>query len=148
MIRVAVRTGDIDVADALGRLEALGGGGVASFTGVVRGGGGLAALELETYPAMAERALNAIVEDAAGRWELLGATLIHRHGLLVPGERIVLVGTAARRRAAALDACAFLIDWAKTKSPFWKREHFTGGEQRWVEPRAEDDVAAERWERA
>ena len=145
MIRVAAQPGDIDVAGELVRLEALGGGGVASFTGVVRGGDGLEALELETYRAMAERALGEIAEEAAHRWELLGATLIHRHGRLVPGERIVLVGTAASHRAAALEACAFLIDWAKTKAPFWKREHFSGREGRWVEARAEDDAAAERW---
>ena len=145
MIRIAVQPGDIDVGAELARLEALGGGGVASFTGVVRGGGGLEALELETYPAMAERALGAIVEEAAVRWELLGATLIHRHGRLGAGDRIVLVATAARHRGDALQACAFLIDWAKTQAPFWKRERFAGGEQRWVEARAEDDAAAERW---
>lgn len=145
MIRISVQRDDIDVAAELARLETLGGGGVASFTGVVRGGDGLEALELETYPAMAERALGGIAEAATARWELLGATLVHRHGLLRAGERIVLVATAARHRGAALDACAFLIDWAKTRAPFWKREHFGDGGSRWVEARAEDDAAAERW---
>jgi molybdopterin synthase catalytic subunit len=80
------------------------------------------------------------------RWSLLGCTLIHRHGTLAVGDRIVLVGTASRHRAAALEACAFLIDWAKTKAPLWKQELFADGSARWVEARAEDDVAAAEWD--
>jgi len=144
--RVAAQEADVDVAAELARLEALGGGGVASFTGVVRGGGGLTALRLEAYPGMTERALADIAAQAMARWSLLGCTVIHRHGTLAVGQRIVLVGTAARHRGAALEACAFLIDWAKTKAPLWKQELFADGTARWVEPRAEDDVAAAEWD--
>ena len=93
----------------------------------------------------ADRALADIARQACDRWDLLGATLLHRHGRLAVGERIVLAATAARHRAAALDACAFLIDWAKTGAPFWKREEFEGGVTRWIEARAADDAAAGRW---
>jgi molybdopterin synthase catalytic subunit len=145
MIDVRVQREPFDVGVELGRLETLGGGGVASFTGLVRGDGGLVELLLEQYPGMTHAALLRIAEDAAGRWPLAGITLIHRHGPLVPGERIVFVGTASRHRAAALESCAFLIDWLKTGAPFWKRERFADGTVRWVEARAEDDAAAARW---
>ena len=144
--RVAAQEADFDVAAELARLEGLGGGGVASFTGVVRGGDGLKALRLEAYPGMTTRALEAIAAEAMARWSLLGCTLIHRHGTLPVGERIVLVGTAARHRAAALEACAFLIDWAKTRAPLWKQELFADGTSRWVEARAEDEAAAAEWD--
>lgn len=144
--RVAAQEDDFDVAAELARLEALGGGGVASFTGVVRGGDGLTALRLEAYPGMTLRALESIAAEAMARWALLGCTLIHRHGTLAVGDRIVLVGTASRHRASALEACAFLIDWAKTKAPLWKQELFADGSARWVEARAEDDVAAAEWD--
>ena len=144
--RVSVQEVDFDIASELARLEALGGGGVASFTGVVRGGGGLEALRLETYPGMTQAALETIAEEAQRRWPLTGLTLIHRHGTLPVGARIVLVGTASRHRAAALEACAFLIDWTKTRAPFWKQELFADGVTRWVETRPEDDVAAAAWD--
>jgi molybdopterin synthase catalytic subunit len=145
-IRVTAQEADFDVAAELARLEALGGGGVASFTGVVRGEGGLRSLRLEAYPGMTRRALESIAAEAASRWSLAGLTLIHRFGTLDVGERIVLVATAARHRAAALEACAFLIDWAKTKAPLWKQEIFTDGTTRWVEARAADDIAAAEWD--
>jgi molybdopterin synthase catalytic subunit len=144
--RVAVQEADFDVGAELARLEALGGGGVASFTGVVRGGEGLEALCLETHPEMARAALGGIAEEAERRWSLAGLTLIHRHGVIPVGGRIVLVAAASRHRAAALEACAFLIDWAKTKAPFWKQERLAGGATRWVEARASDDVAAAAWD--
>jgi molybdopterin synthase catalytic subunit len=144
--RVSVQEADFDVAAELARLEALGGGGVASFTGVVRGGEGLTALRLEAYPGMTQKALEGIAAEAQARWPLAGLTLLHRHGTLPVGERIVLVGTASRHRAAALEACAFLIDWTKTNAPFWKQELFAGGRTQWVEPRPEDDVAAASWD--
>ena len=144
--RVAAQEADFDLAAELARLEALGGGGVASFTGVVRGGDGLAALRLEAYPGMTGRALEGIAAEAMARWSLFGCTLIHRHGTLAVGERIVLVGTAARHRAEALEGCAFLIDWAKTRAPLWKQELFADGSSRWVEARAEDEVAAAEWD--
>ena len=148
MIDVRVQREDIDVAADLARLEALGGGGVASFTGLVRGDGGLVELLLEQYPGMTEPALAAIAAEADSRWPLAGIVLVHRFGPLLPGERIVLVATASRHRAAALESCAFLIDWLKTRAPFWKREEFADGAERWVEAKAADDAAAARWDPA
>lgn len=144
-ILVRVEAADFDVGAELARLEALGGGGVASFTGVVRGGGGLTALELEHHPGMTSAMMTKIAQEAAARWPLLGVTAIHRHGRLSPGDRIVLVAAASPHRAAALDATAFLIDWLKTRAPFWKKEYFADGTSRWVEARAADDEAAKRW---
>ena len=144
-IRVAVDDADIDIGAELTRLEALGGGGIASFTGVVRGGDGLTALELEHHPGITLAMMTRIAEEAAARWPLLGVTAIHRHGRLAPGERIVLVAAASPHRAAALEATAFLIDWLKTRAPFWKKEHFADGSSRGVEARAADDEAAARW---
>lgn len=120
-------------------------GGIASFLGVCRGDDGLAAMVLEHYPGMTERAIGRIAAEAEARWPLTGCTVIHRVGRILPGEPIVLVLTASSHRAAALESCAFLIDWLKTGAPFWKREEFTAGSHRWVEARAEDDAAAERW---
>lgn len=120
-------------------------GGLASFVGLCRADDGLAALVLEHYPGMTERAIARIAEEACARWPLTGCTVIHRHGRLEPGAPIVLVLTASSHRAAALESCAFLIDWLKTKAPFWKREEFAGGSERWVEAKAEDDAAAARW---
>jgi molybdopterin synthase catalytic subunit len=121
-------------------------GGVTSFVGLVREmGNGPSAMTLEHYPGMTERAIGKIAEEAAERWPLLGCTVIHRVGPLRPGENIVLVIAASSHRQAALDATAFLIDWLKTKAPFWKREDFAGGEGAWVDAREEDDTAASRW---
>ncbi|WBO23448.1 molybdenum cofactor biosynthesis protein MoaE [Sphingomonas abietis] len=157
-VRVAAQEADFDIAAELARLERLGGGGVASFTGVVRGnddgdgngdgddGAALTALRLEAYPGMTQRALEAIAAEAASRWSLAGLTLIHRFGTLGIGDRIVLVATAARHRGAALEACAFLIDWAKTKAPLWKQEIFADGTTRWIDARASDDLAAAAWD--
>ena len=145
MKRVTVQAGDFDVATELAALEALGGGGVASFTGVVRGDGGLVALELEHYPAMTQAQVDRICDEAMARWPLLGLSVIHRFGRLEPGARIVFVGTASRHRAAALESCAFLIDWLKSQAPFWKKEHFADGAAGWVEARAEDEAKAKGW---
>ena len=145
MIEVAVTADAIDVAGALGRLESLGGGGIASFVGLVRGDGGLVELLLEHHPGMTAPALEGIAAKAVARFSLDGLILLHRHGAMAPGERIVFVGTAARHRAAALEACAFTIDWLKTAAPFWKRERFTDGASRWVEQRGADLDAADRW---
>ncbi|NGM22094.1 molybdenum cofactor biosynthesis protein MoaE [Roseomonas stagni] len=121
-------------------------GGIASFVGVCRGDDGLSALVLEHYPGMTERALTKIAAEACARWPLTGCTVIHRVGRILPGEGIVLVLTASAHRAAALESCAFLIDWLKTGAPFWKREEFTGGGSRWVEAKASDDAASARWQ--
>jgi len=120
-------------------------GGVASFLGVCRGDDALAAMVLEHYPGMTERALGRIAAEAEARWPLTGCTVIHRVGRILPGEPIVLVLTASAHRAAALESCAFLIDWLKTKAPFWKREEFADGDARWVATKNEDDAAAARW---
>ena len=102
-------------------------------------------LTLEHYPGMTEAAMGAIATEACARWSLLGCTLVHRVGRLTPGQNIVLVLAAAPHRGAALDATAFLIDWLKTRAPFWKQERFVDGTSRWVEARATDDEAASRW---
>jgi len=120
-------------------------GGIASFVGLCRADDGLAALVLEHYPGMTERALADIAAEAEARWPLTGCTVVHRVGRIRPGEPIVLVLTASAHRSAALEACAFLIDWLKTRAPFWKREEFPDGRERWVEARESDDAAAARW---
>ncbi len=121
-------------------------GGLASFVGLCRADDGLSALVLEHYPGMTERAIRRIAEEACVRWPLTGCTVIHRYGRLPPGAPIVLVLTASSHRTAALESCAFLIDWLKTGAPFWKREEFTDGRpERWVEAKAADDAAAARW---
>jgi molybdopterin synthase catalytic subunit len=145
MIEARVQREAFDPGAELAQLEALGGGGVASFTGIVRGGGGLTELFLEHHPVMTAARMDAIAAEAAERWRLLGLVLIHRHGPLTPGERIVFVATCASHRGAALESCAFLIDWLKTSAPFWKRERFADGQTRWVEARTSDDEAAARW---
>jgi molybdopterin synthase catalytic subunit len=145
MKRIKVQTETFDVGAELTQLEALGGGAVASFTGLVRGDGGLSELTLEHYPGMTEAALQRLADVAMSRWVLEGVTIIHRVGSMAPGERIVFVGTASPHRAAALEACAFLIDRLKTDAPFWKQERFVDGRVLWVEPRASDDAAAARW---
>jgi molybdopterin synthase catalytic subunit len=122
-------------------------GAVASFVGLVRdvaGEGPIAAMTLEHYPGMTERKLAEIEAEAQRRWPLQACLIVHRVGRMEPGEPIVLVATASAHRAAALEACAFLIDWLKTKAPFWKLEE-SAGETRWVRARAEDDAAAARW---
>jgi molybdopterin synthase catalytic subunit len=122
-------------------------GGIGSFLGVVRSDPErpLAALCLEHYPGMTERALQRIAEQAESRWNLLGCRVVHRYGRLLPGEPIVLVIAAAAHRQAALDATAFLIDWLKTRAPFWKQEEFADGERSWVAARDADEAAAQRW---
>jgi molybdopterin synthase catalytic subunit len=126
-------------------------GGVASFVGLVRemvgegaGAQPIGAMTLEHYPGMTEKMLAKIEAEARSRWTLEDCRIVHRFGRLEPGDRIVLVATASSHRQAALEACAFLIDWLKTKAPFWKLEETTQGEQ-WVAARATDDQAAARW---
>ncbi len=146
MIRIAVQEADFDIGAELAALpgDVPGVGAVASFVGIVRGGDGLSALSLEHYPGMTEAALHAIAEQADARWPLTAITIVHRVGRLRPGERIVLVAAASGHRAAALDAVAYLMDWLKTRAPFWKREEGVWG-SRWVEARDEDEAAAGRW---
>lgn len=145
MKQISIQAEDFDAVAELAALEETGGGGVASFTGIVRGENGLTALELQHYPAMTAPQVERIVDDAMARWPLLGVRVIHRFGRLSPGERIVFVGTASRHRTAALESCAFLIDWLKSEAPFWKKEHFAEGNATWVEAKAEDEAKARRW---
>jgi len=148
--RIAIQEAPFDLAAETARLTAgrANVGGLASFVGLCRADDGLAAMVLEHYPGMTERAIARIAGEAAERWALLGLTVIHRVGRLEPGAPIVLVLTASAHRAAALESCAFLIDWLKTGAPFWKREEFADGAERWVEAKAADDAAAARWTRA
>jgi molybdopterin synthase catalytic subunit len=145
MIHIRVSPEDFDVGAEATRLSSDGTGGVATFIGVVRGGDGLMSMTLEHYPAMSERALQALAESATERWPLSAVTIIHRVGELTPGDQIVFVGTASAHRAAALESCAYLIDRLKTDAPFWKSERFADGRAEWVEARGSDDEAAARW---
>ena len=122
-------------------------GAVVTFTGLCRDEAGtLAALEIEHYPGMAEEEIGTVVAEAERRWPLAGVTAIHRYGRIAPGDPIVLVVTASRHRDAAFAAAAFLMDYMKTRAPFWKKEHRASGEAGdWVAAKASDDRAAERW---
>ena len=115
-------------------------GAVASFIGLVRD----VRMTLEHYPGMTESAIGKIVEEAAGRWQVMDCTVIHRYGDLAPNDQIVLVAVASAHRADAFAACAFIMDYLKTQAPFWKKEHRAAGAT-WVEARAADDQAADRW---
>jgi len=125
-------------------------GAVVTFTGICRGseaGDPIAALTLEHFPEMAETEIRRHVEEAQKRWALLGVTVIHRHGRITPGENIVLVVTASSHRADAFAAAEFLMDYLKTRAPFWKQVE-AAGSKNWVDAKADDDAAAARWERA
>ncbi len=147
MIRVQREDFDIGAElEALGRGKT-GIGGITSFVGLVRDIAGdrrIGAMTLEHYPGMTERQLAEIAAEAERRWPLEALVIIHRYGRLEPGDRIVLVAAASAHRQAAFDACQFLIDWLKTKAPFWKLEETPDG-PRWVEAQASDDAAARRW---
>jgi molybdopterin synthase catalytic subunit len=121
-------------------------GAVASFIGVVRGDDGLTALTLEHYPAMTEAEIEKIVAEAEQRWPLQGVTIIHRVGRLPVGEQVVFVGVASSHRGAAFEACEFLMDYLKTRAPFWKQEE-RGTAAGWVEARSSDDAQAARWKK-
>ena len=122
-------------------------GAVASFVGLVReapGPGKLSAMTLEHYPGMTEKQLQQLETDALQRWPLDRVLIIHRHGRLLPGDRIVLCAATSAHRQAAFEACAFLMDWLKTKAPFWKLEEIDG-KCEWVEAKNTDDEAAAKW---
>lgn len=122
-------------------------GALVAFSGLCREeGGSLSALELEHYPGMAEEEIGRIAAEAAARWPLLGLTIIHRHGRIAPGEPIVLVLAASSHRQAAFEAASFLMDYLKTRAPFWKKEHRADGSAgEWVSAKDDDDAAAGRW---
>jgi len=122
-------------------------GAVASFVGLVReapGPGKLSSMTLEHYPGMTEKQLQQLETDALQRWPLDRVLIIHRHGRLLPGDRIVLCAATSAHREAAFEACAFLMDWLKTKAPFWKLEEIDG-KCEWVEAKNTDDEAAAKW---
>ena len=144
---VSVREEDFDAGQEVAALAALHGGvgAVASFIGYVRGSSeGVAAMTLEHYPGMTEKSIGEIVDQARQRWSLEGVRVIHRVGRLLPGAQIVLVAVASRHRGEAFVACEFIMDWLKTRAPFWKREETAEG-SRWVDARESDDQAAARW---
>jgi len=143
---IHVQTEDFDAGALLnGLLNDPAAGAVATFTGTVRDDSGtLTALTLEHYPGMTEKQLQALEDDARRRWPLSDVVIVHRYGRLIPGDRIVFVGTRAAHRADAFAACEFLMDWLKTRAPFWKQEQY-GDRQMWVEAKASDDTAADRW---
>jgi len=142
-----------DRFDTGAEIEALVGGntaigGVASFTGYVRDfstESGVVAMTLEHYPGMTERMLEQIEAEARQRWDLEASLIIHRHGRMTVGEPIVLVVTASSHRQAAFESAEFLMDWLKTKAPFWKCEETADGREHWVDAREADDEAAARW---
>jgi molybdopterin synthase catalytic subunit len=146
---VRVQTGDFDIGEEIARLRVgdRGVGAIASFIGTVRDVSDattITGLTLEHYPGMTEAALDEIVAEARQRFDIRDALVVHRVGALVPGDQIVLVVVTGAHRGAAFDACEFVMDWLKTRAPFWKKERLPDGE-RWVEARASDDEAAQRW---
>lgn len=143
-MRVLVQPQPFDAGALLDGFGA-GAGAVVTFTGLVRGDGGLVALDIEHYPGMTERALAAHAQAAADRFGLDDVLVVHRHGPLAVGEPIMMVATAARHRRAAFDAADFLMDWLKSRAPFWKREIGPDGPRGWVEAKADDEAALDRW---
>jgi len=146
---IRIQREDFDVAAEIagltkGRADI---GAVVTFSGLCRDEqGALSALELEHYPGMAEAEIGRIAAEAAERWPLQGLTVIHRHGKIAPGENIVLVVAASSHRQAAFEAANFLMDYLKSRAPFWKKEHLADGSQGgWVETKEADDHAADRW---
>lgn len=149
-ITVRIQREDFDLAqeahDAVaGNANA---GAVVTFSGLCRDEGGrLAALELEHYPAMAEKEIGGIAMEAAGRWPVSALTVVHRHGLIEPGRNIVLVVAVSSHRQAAFEAASFLMDYLKTRAPFWKKEHLADGSTgEWVEAAQGDEDAARKWQ--
>jgi molybdopterin synthase catalytic subunit len=143
---VRVQRADFDLGAELAALRAgrTDIGALVSFTGVVRDAGGLAAMELEHYPGMTERALAAIEAEARARWALQACLIVHRHGRLRPGEQIMMVATASAHRGEAFAAAEFLMDYLKSRAPFWKKETGADG-TRWVDARDADEAALDRW---
>lgn len=147
---VRVQEADFDTGAELAALRAgdLRVGAVASFVGLVRDmneGAGVAEMTLEHYPGMTEKALEKIVAEAKARWDIYGTLVIHRVGRLLPGDQIVLVAVSGAHRGEAFAACEFIMDFLKTRAPFWKREATPAG-SRWVDARDSDDDAAARWQ--
>ncbi|MEP7102245.1 MAG: molybdenum cofactor biosynthesis protein MoaE [Burkholderiales bacterium] len=147
--RVVVQTADFDLGAEVAALRALdaGVGAVASFIGTVRDrndGLGVSSMELEHYPGMTENAIEAMIDEALKRFDIRGARVIHRVGLLQPQDQIMMVAVASAHRGQAFQACEFLMDYLKTQAPFWKKEQNPEG-ARWVDARSSDDAAIARW---
>jgi molybdopterin synthase catalytic subunit len=147
--RVTVQTQDFDLGAEVAALRAgdAGVGAVVAFVGTVRdrnGGQGVDAMELEHYPGMTEHAIESMIDQAHQRFELLGARVVHRVGLLQPQAQIMMVAVTSAHRAQAFLACEFLMDYLKTQAPFWKKENTAQG-ARWVDARSSDDAALARW---
>ena len=147
--RVSIQTADFDLAAEVRALHASdpGVGAVTSFIGTVRDrndGADVSQMELEHYPGMTESAIEAMIDQALHRFDIRAARVVHRVGLLRPGEQIVLVAVASAHRGMAFQACEFLIDYLKTQAPFWKKETTAAG-ARWVDARVADDAALARW---
>lgn len=146
---VRIQHEDFDVAAEISRLREGDAviGAIVTFSGICRDeAGSLAALEIEHYPGMAEAEIRRICDDTLRRWPLAGLAAIHRHGKIRPGENIVLVAAASKHRRAAFEAAEFLMDYLKSRAPFWKKEHRSDGTQgEWVEAKESDDEAADRW---
>ena len=146
-MRVAVQSAPFDIGSesAAFARAAAGAGAVVTFTGIVRDlSGGLAAMEIEHYPGMTERAISGLVAEAAARWSLIDVLVIHRYGTLRVGEPIMMVATAAAHRASAFDAAEFLMDYLKSRAPFWKKEITASGAE-WVAATDQDEAALSRW---
>jgi len=146
-VAVRVQREDFDLGAELAALRAGRAdiGALVSFSGLVRGAGGLTAMELEHYPGMTEKALEAIEAEARARWALGASLIVHRYGRLLPGEQIMMVATAAPHRQAAFAAAEFLMDYLKSRAPFWKKEFGPDG-GRWVPARETDEDALARWQ--
>ncbi|MDE2146093.1 MAG: molybdenum cofactor biosynthesis protein MoaE [Burkholderiales bacterium] len=147
--RVSIQTADFDLGAEVAALRAgdAGVGAVASFVGTVRErseGVAVSAMELEHYPGMTERAIEAMIDAARQRFDIRAARVVHRVGRLGPGEQIVLVAVSSAHRGQAFQACEFLMDYLKTQAPFWKKETTPAG-SRWVDARVADDAALARW---
>ena len=146
---IRVQEADFDVGREIAAVSAgdTGVGGVASFVGLVRGaaaGSAIGAMTLEHYPGMTEKALGAIADEARGRWDVIDILIIHRVGRMLPTDQIVFVAVTSAHRGEAFAACEFLMDFLKTRAPFWKKEQTPAG-SRWVDAREADDAAAGRW---
>ena len=148
MSEIRIQTEDFDPGAEIAALTTRAGdvGAIASFIGLVRADDRMAAMTLDHYPGFAEREIAAHVAEARTRWPLLGVRVVHRVGRLTPGERIVFVGVASSHRGAAFAAAEFLMDYLKTRAPFWKLEERENGAT-WVEARESDDHSANRWSR-
>lgn len=145
-MRVAVQSAPFDLGAEVAAFTAgvAGAGAVVTFTGIVRPDGGLTGMEIEHYPGMTEKAISGITAEAVARWKLADALVIHRHGQLKPGEAIMMVATAAPHRGDAFAAAEFLMDYLKSRAPFWKKEITRDGAE-WVAAKYEDEAALGRW---